>query len=116
MRQDGPDSTEALGALQVEQRPVTGDELVIGVRGELDLGTVAMFMDAVDEAIDSGAAAVVLDLSKLTFIDSSGVGAYVTAFRRAKEHGSHLRIGERSSLVDRVLQISGIEDALAQEG
>jgi anti-anti-sigma regulatory factor len=49
-------------------------------------------------------------------MDSSGVGAYVHAFRRARARNVPLTIGERSPAVDRVLVLSGVEDALKAEG
>jgi anti-anti-sigma factor len=48
-------------------------------------------------------------------MDSSGVGAYVDAFRRAKAKNVTLEIGARSPAVDRVLELSGVEEALAAE-
>ena len=44
-------------------------------------------------------------------MDSSGVGAYVAAFRRARSRGTSLVIGQRSPAVDRVLELSGVEEA-----
>ena len=89
--------------------------VVLQLAGELDLSTVTIFVDALDDVLEHEATKVELDLSELSFMDSSGVGAYVTAYRKAQARGSQLRVGERSALVDRVLQLSGVEDALAQE-
>lgn len=92
-----------------------GGGSVLKLVGELDLGTVTIFIDALDEILDGDFTTIELDMSELTFIDSSGVGAYVTAYRKAHSKGSQLRLGSRSDLVDRVLQLSGVEDALARE-
>ena len=54
-------------------------------------------------------------MGQSAFIDSSGVGAYVTAFRRARAQGTQLTVGLRSPLVQRVLELSGVEEALAAE-
>lgn len=103
--------------LQVKQAPSTedGSPLLVALEGELDLSTVPIFVEAVDDVLTSAPPAIELDMSRLTFIDSSGVGAYVTAFRRAKAKGTKLHLGERSPLVQRVLQIAGVEEALAAE-
>jgi anti-sigma B factor antagonist len=89
--------------------------VVLGLAGELDLSTVTMFVEALDGLLDDDPVRIELDLSALSFIDSSGVGAYVTAFRKAQATGSQLSIGDRSALVQRVLELSGVEAALAQE-
>jgi anti-sigma B factor antagonist len=104
-----------LGVLRVETRSSDGRAVVIQLAGELDLSTVAVFVDAIEEVLGERPRTVELDLSDLTFIDSSGVGAYVTAFRRAKAQGTSLSLGPRSPLVQRVLELSGVEEALAAE-
>ena len=91
------------------------DHVVLRVEGELDIGTVPVFVAAVDEVLAAGNDVVLLDLEDLTFIDSSGVGAYVAAFRRARSAGRSLSVGRRSPFVHRVLQISGVEEALPAE-
>lgn len=104
-----------LGALRVETRSDKESGVVVVLSGELDLSTVNRFVNAIDDALDERPPVVELDLSELTFIDSSGVGAYVTAFRRARAQGTNLSVGSRSALVQRVLELSGVEEALAAE-
>ena len=101
--------------MRVNSVGVPDGGIVLKIAGELDLSTVPIFIDALNDLLDSDAATIELDLSELSFIDSSGVGAYVTAYRKARAKGAQLRLGARSGLVDRVLQLSGVEDALARE-
>lgn len=89
--------------------------IMLQLVGELDLSTVSIFVDAMDDVLDGEPVGIELDLSELTFLDSSGLGAYVTAYRKAQAVGSRLTLGKRSGIVDRVLQLSGVEEALAQE-
>jgi anti-anti-sigma factor len=114
---DGADMSDmpGLGVLKVVTDPTDGPGVVMRLSGELDLGTVPMFVDAMADVLGDNPPVVELDLSELTFIDSSGVGAYVTAFRRAKAQGTNLSVGPRSPLVQRVLELSGVEEALAAE-
>jgi anti-anti-sigma factor len=90
--------------------------VIVHVEGELDLSCVAPFLVALEEAIDAEPPAIELDLGSLAFLDSSGVGAYVHAFRRARAKNVPLTIGKRSAAVDRVLELSGVEQALTAEG
>ena len=89
--------------------------IVLHLSGELDLSTVSMFVEALDELLAGEPVRIDIDMSELSFIDSSGVGAYVTAYRRAQAKGSRVTVSERSGLVQRVLELSGVEEALAQE-
>jgi anti-sigma B factor antagonist len=86
--------------------------VTIHVRGEFDLAGVEAFTDAIDAATGGGPVVVELDLSDVSFIDSSGVGAIVVAARTVATRGSAVRIGGRSPVVERVLEVSGLEAAL----
>jgi anti-anti-sigma factor len=101
--------------LRITSVAAPGGGLVLELVGELDLSTVSIFVEALDELLDGEPTEIELDMSKLSFIDSSGVGAYVTGYRKAQGKGSRLSVGERSGLVHRVLQLSGVEEALAEE-
>lgn len=95
----------------------TAEEVtVVRVRGEFDLAGVDTFRRAVAEAGGKGSDVVEIDLRDVSFIDSSGVGAIVVAARDAAAGGRHIRIGARSSVVERVLEVSGVEEALREAG
>jgi anti-sigma B factor antagonist len=83
-------------------------------RGELDLATAPEMEEQVLGALRSGDQPVVLDLRELTFMDSTGVRAIVAAHQVAEETGHDLRVVRppRESAVARVIEISGIDDAL----
>jgi anti-anti-sigma factor len=119
MTKDSADSSvgnnQGEPALRVATASPVGDRSVVRLEGELDLSTVPMFVAAIDDLLEAGLPVVELDMTDLTFIDSSGVGAYVAAYRRARLRGTQLSVGPRSALVGRVLQISGVEEALAAE-
>ena len=58
----------------------------------------------------AGATTVVLDLSGVTFLDSSAIGALVGSGRELGESGARLQIGPRSDIVERVLEITGLAE------
>jgi len=59
----------------------TADQVVIAVRGEIDLATAGRFREVIDEAIVPGGRLVV-DLSGTRFIDSTGLGVLAKAHAR----------------------------------
>jgi anti-sigma B factor antagonist len=83
-------------------------------RGELDLATAPEMEEQVLAAVREGGRKVVVDLRELTFMDSTGVRAIVAAHQVAEESGSDLRVVRpaRESAVSRVIEISGIDEAL----
>lgn len=65
---------------------------VIAPEGELDVARVDDFRDALADAAREGAAAVVVDLSEVSFIDSSGLGAIVELHNRLRRDGRRLAV------------------------
>jgi anti-sigma B factor antagonist len=79
-----------------------GEELSVTVRrergiviaeviGDIDVTTVAGLRERLFELADSGQPLIV-DLNRITFIDSSGLGVLVGAARRADAHGGSLHV------------------------
>lgn len=93
----------------------TGDGRVTFIpRGELDLATAPELEERVLAALRDGEQDVVLDLRELTFMDSTGVRTIVAAHQVSVESGRSLRVVRppRDSAVSRVIEISGIDEAL----
>jgi len=59
--------------------------------GDVDLSSGQAVRDAVCEALDEGAREVVLDLSGVTLLDSSGLNALLNAARDIDRRGGKLR-------------------------
>jgi anti-anti-sigma factor len=91
----------------------SGDTVTVSVAGELDVAAVPVLgahLDALEA--DTAGAAVVLDLSALTFLDSSGVALLIAVARRAEDEGWPLRIAGTPPQALRVLALCGLLDVL----
>jgi anti-anti-sigma factor len=87
---------------------------VIAVRGELDLSTASDLEGPLEDAISTGDASVLIDLSECEFIDSTGIALIVRAWQRldrgAEGDGNgRVVICSDNDQVRRVLEITGIE-------
>ena len=91
----------------VEVSDAGSNVVCIAVRGELDMSVAPGLTEAITTAGGSGAT-VLLDLSGVTFLDSSAIGALVASGREVTEAGGRLQIGSRSDIVTRVLEITGL--------
>lgn len=89
-----------------------GDRYVIAALGELDLSTVDAFVHAVREAEATDASRIVLDLSALTFMDSSGLKALLEAHTRSQTDSDRLRVIRGPRRVQRVFELTGADAAL----
>ena len=84
----------------------------VGLVGELDLSTVAKVQDELRRVEESAPRTVVLDLSKLTFLDSTGLRCIVTADERARDEGRRIVIVRGPDSVQRVFTITRLEERL----
>jgi anti-anti-sigma factor len=89
-----------------------GDHAVIlELHGEIDIDPATDFKVRMQEAV-AGGHAVIVDLSDVTFIDSSGLSVLIWGERRLRERdaGLHIVCGERTR---RVLAVAGLSDFFA---
>jgi len=85
------------------------DDLVtVTVSGELDVSNTAWLHDTLHDAIDSGAADVVLDVGAVIFIDSTGLAVIAGAHNRMQTAGGTLAILHPTPGIARLLQIAGL--------
>jgi anti-anti-sigma factor len=88
-----------------------GTAHVVSVRGEVDIATAPMLSQLLHSALESHEQ-LVLDLSEVSFIDSTGIGVLVAAARAADADGGGFTIREPSRNVLRVLELSGVSARL----
>lgn len=87
---------------------------VLVVTGDVDLATAHELVAAAESWVASGVTGSVrLDLSGVTFLDSTGVSALLEIRRSAEAAGNEVVVVEQSSPVDRVLALAGIADLFA---
>jgi anti-sigma B factor antagonist len=105
-------ANDSPGALTVRVDPA-GDALVIRATGELDVATAETFDSELRGALASGALTVLLDLSQLEFIDSTGIRALLTGKELCSMNGSRFGILRKvSPAVRRSLEVSGVAKGL----
>jgi anti-anti-sigma factor len=103
-----PVQTELADALHVGLRITVsehGAQTTLALDGEWDLGEEEITRHAIRAALARQPARLVLDLSRLTFIDSSGIHILVGLFRRTGHRGIELAIVPGPPAVQRVFEI-----------
>ncbi|OEJ67153.1 STAS domain-containing protein [Magnetovibrio blakemorei] len=81
---------------------------VVAISGEVDLSTSPKVREALLSCI-KGAHGVVVDLSAVSYIDSSGVASLVEAFQTAKTKGLGFALAEVSETPMRVLKLARLD-------
>lgn len=111
-RRDGSlrEETEIDLALQLRR---VGEWTVVSVEGELDLYSAPQLREAVTAAVQDGADHIVLDLTGVPFMDSSGLGVVVACLKRLRESGGELSVvTPPSSPPTKLLSLTGLDRAI----
>jgi anti-anti-sigma factor len=98
------------GSFYVSESPVDGGR-VITPCGELDLSTAARLEEQLAGHCDT-----VLDLSELTFIDSSGIHLVISTAQRARSEGWSFTVRDPQPAVLRVIELLGLTEHLGLIG
>jgi anti-sigma B factor antagonist len=79
--------------MQIEQRAV-GDVVIVVVTGDITLnsGGEVMLKDKIRSLLEQGHMKLVLDLGRVSYVDSAGLGELVHAHATAKNKGGSLRL------------------------
>jgi anti-anti-sigma factor len=97
-------------SLTVEQ--MAPNVLRVALSGELDL-TRTLLLDSELQAVEARhPEAVIIDLRRLDFVDSSGIARLLGARRRAARGGWQLLIVRGSEAVQRIMSLAAVDRAL----
>ena len=87
-----------------------GAATVVSVAGELDVHSAPQLAAVLESA--APAPAVVVDCSRVGFMDSTGLSVFVTAHQRAREAGTRLDVVVAEPAVRKVFAITGIDSVI----
>lgn len=94
--------------LSVDRRPDSSVS-VVRVTGEVDVHSAPRLREGVDAELGSASTGVVVDLSEVGFLDSTGLGALVTARTAAGERGVALPVVCTSERIRKLFTITGLD-------
>jgi len=94
------------------QVDTSGEAAILRISGEIDISTAPQLRERLQE-LDSRS--VVVDLSAMTFIDSTGLGVLVGAFKRLREGGGDLVLRAPTRSTRKVLELTGLSQVVTIE-
>ena len=84
-----------------------GDVSVVDAVGRITLGEgSSTFRDCLRDLVSKGSTKILLNLGEVSYIDSSGIGALVSGFTTATNHGGRLKLLNLNKRVQDLLQIT----------
>ena len=86
-----------------------GDRTVVHLGGEIDVYTAPLVREKLDEQIQAGRTDLVVDLTDVTFLDSTGLGVLVGRLKLARTRGGSMRLVGTDDRVLKVFAITGLD-------
>jgi len=88
------------------------EHTVLAVSGEIDLATSPQLDEAIVEAINQEISHLTIDLTDVTFLDSSGLSVIVKALKRSREKNAIFDVVASNERVLKVFTITGLNTVI----
>ncbi|MGY4691206.1 STAS domain-containing protein [Salibacterium sp. K-3] len=88
------------------------EETVLFVGGEIDAYTASQLREALLPLTEKEGVEVVVDLTNVNYIDSTGLGIFIGALKSANSCGSTLRLTGLNDRVKRLFSITGLDEVM----
>ena len=106
------DVSGAFAGLGIEEDDVDGGISLLALTGELDFNSAPQLTRRFERSALIDHTGFVLDLSRLGFLDSSGLGALLVSLRAAESSGGRMAIVSTSRCNNRVFDVTRLRDVL----
>ncbi|HEX9313272.1 MAG TPA: STAS domain-containing protein [Actinomycetota bacterium] len=93
--------------LDVETGTV-GDASLLSLRGEIDVYTAPRLRQAIIDLVEGGATRIVVDMEKVDFLDSTGLGVLVGGLKRVRVKEGSLSIVTTQDKILKIFDITGL--------
>lgn len=91
-------------------------EWVVSLKGELDLSYANDLKAELYKAVDKNFSDVVIDMSNLEYIDSTGIGVLVGLMKKLRTGGKDIKISNAKDNVKKIFKITGLDQIISMEG
>lgn len=98
--------------LAISQR-TEGAIPIVSVVGEIDIAVAPQLRDHLDELLDRGSASFVVDLTGVSFLDSTALGVLISILKRCHASDGELCLVATDPQVLRVFEITGLTDVFS---
>ncbi len=98
--------------LTVTLQHATGLRALVLIEGPMDFDTVTPLQEDLTALVDAGHPRLVLDMSGVTFCDSTGLNALLRVLNHAQEHQGSVALAAAGENLRRILAMTGVEDVL----
>ncbi len=94
--------------IEQEQQSVNEQDIhILRLEGYVDAHTFTEFEEELTQLVEGGKYYLLLDLEKLTYINSTGLGLLMATFRQVRQHGGDLVIAKMSDKITNIFNLLG---------
>ena len=94
--------------IRVQVRESDDEAYVVELSGEIDVYTSPKVKDAIGELIDEGHYNLVINLEKVRYIDSTGLGVLIGGLKRVREYGGSVNLVCTNPQIKKIFDITGL--------
>jgi anti-sigma B factor antagonist len=106
---EGEDCMEDRPQFRVDHLKPSESVAVVDVEGEVDIYSAPQFKEVLLQGIEEGASRIIVDLAKVTFIDSTALGVLVSGAKRVRPQNGTLDIVCADDNITRIFEITGLD-------
>lgn len=96
----------------VRGEPVTGDLHAIVIEGDFDASMRDAGIAATEAALDAKPRAILVDVKRCTFLDSTAIAVLLGAHQRALAEGIRFALVGHNPVIDRTIELTGLAEEL----
>jgi len=93
--------------LSLETREA-GDRTVVAVGGEIDVYTAPKLRDKITELVNAGHHTLLIDMEKVEFLDSTGLGVLVGGLKKVRAHDGSMELVCSQDRLLKIFRITGL--------
>ncbi|RNM14689.1 STAS domain-containing protein [Nocardioides pocheonensis] len=93
--------------LSLETREA-GDRTVVAVGGEIDVYTAPKLRDKITELVNAGHHQLLIDMEKVEFLDSTGLGVLVGGLKKVRAHDGSMELVCSQDRLLKIFRITGL--------
>jgi anti-sigma B factor antagonist len=101
------------GELEIRRESLSGQRAVLALEGRLDALTALELKEEIRGRVDAGQAQLIVDLSGVPFIDSSGLAALVSGLKATRQAGGALKLVGLNEQARTVLRLTKLDRIFA---
>jgi anti-sigma B factor antagonist len=98
--------------MEIDTSNVEGKIVTVRLDGRLNMVAAPRLKSEIEAVVEAGATHVLVDLTAVPFMDSSGLGALIAALKKARQAHGDLRIAGANEQVITVLKLTNLDRVL----